>query len=162
ASSTAPVPKTPPVSAPDVSSPPKRDHPPVIGTREPAATPASDGPRLPRGEGPTAPKDRTTPVPRAEKNFRDSGESQLLNEVVKNVAGPNYNQALIALDQWSQRYRASAFGDDRNYYYMQAYTGLNQPAKVFEKGKLLVNRDLAESFQDPMQIVGVLYLASLN
>jgi hypothetical protein len=81
---------------------------------------------------------------------------------MKNVGGPNYNQALISLDEWSQRYRASQFRDDRAYYYMQAYTGLNQPTKALEKGTVLVGGNLAESFQDPMQIVGVLYLASLN
>jgi hypothetical protein len=157
---TANAPKAP---LPEAGAPPKREHPPIIGTREPAnektdSTPAA---RVPRGEGSTAPRERS-PIPTREKKVRDSGESQLLNEVMKNVAGPNYNQALIALDEWTQRYRTSQFRDDRSYYYMQAYTGLNQPAKALEKGTVLVGGNLAESFDDPMQIVGVLYLASLN
>ena len=45
---------------------------------------------------------------------------------------------------------------------MQTYTGLNQPAKVVDAGTPLLAKDLAAAFQDPMQVIGVLYLASLN
>jgi hypothetical protein len=133
-----------PRTMPEVGMPPKRDGTPVQPNRgrEPVFNPAK-------------------PLPR-EKQFRDSGESQLLNEALKNVRGQNYPQALAILDTWTRRYRTSDFADDRAYYYMQAYTGLHQPAKVFEAGAPLMSKDLSATFEDPMQVMGVLYLASLN
>ncbi len=136
--------------------PPRRDPPTVARTEEPAA-PTRTAPDVDTSK---SRGDRTPPVVR-EKKFRDAGESQLLNEVIKNVATPNYNQALASLDLWTRRYRNSEFSDDRSYYYMQTYTGLNQPSKVMEAGAQLVIKGAA-ALPDPMQTVGVLYLASFN
>jgi hypothetical protein len=117
----------------------------------------------PRSDGPKADRDRDrTPAGEREKRFHDSDESQLVNDVVKNVTGLNYGQALASLDTWSRRYRSSDFSNERTYYYMQTYTGLNQPAKVVDAGTRLLDKDLGAAFQDPAQIIGVLYLASLN
>jgi len=115
----------------------------------------------PRGDGPKGDRDRDLSGQR-EKRFRDSDESRILNDVVKNVTGLNYGQALANLDTWTRRYRSSDFSDDRTYYYMQTYTGLNQPAKVVDASTPLLAKNLLAVFQDPMQVIGVLYLASLN
>jgi hypothetical protein len=148
-----------PLPLPEIAAPPKHDRPPVDPGRgsAPVFNPAKP---LPRSEGGNK-GERPQPVPR-EKRFRDSGESYMLNEVLKNVAAFHYAQAVANLDTWSRRYRNSDFSDDRVYYYMQAYTGLNEPAKVVEVGTPLMTKDLGASFQDPMQVIGVLYLASLN
>jgi len=148
-----------PIPIPNLGGPPKPEHPPVDAGR--VATPPVASPRPSRSDNPKVPKDRANSV-QHEKHFRDSGESDILKEVVKNVSGMNYNQALAGLDTWSRRYRSSDFSDERTYYYMQAYTGLNQPAKAVDAGTPLLSKDLSTALQDPMQVIGVLYLASFN
>src|SRR5439155_11047689 len=129
-----------PLPIPTVSGPPRIEHPPVDAGR--SATPPVASPRpAPRGDGPKGDRDRNLSGQR-EKRFRDSDESQILNDVVKNVTGLNYGQALASLDTWTRRYRSSDFSDDRTYYYMQTYTGLNQPAKVVDAGTPLLAKDL--------------------
>jgi hypothetical protein len=52
------------------------------------------------------------------------------------------------------------------YYYITAYNGTNQPAKVLEVGSGLLDRDLKTVFIDPkagpQQILTVLYMMSVN
>jgi hypothetical protein len=69
---TANAPKVP---LPEAGAPPKREHPPIIGTREPAKDKADSTPaeRVPRGEGSTAPKESCparahNPFPHAKRN----------------------------------------------------------------------------------------------
>ena len=152
------IPKSLP--SPNAGGASRIEHPPVDTSR--TATPPVAAPRPnPRGDGPKADRDRT-PSGQHEKRFRDSEESRILNDVVRNVTGLNYGQALTSLETWSRRYRSSDFSNERTYYYMQTYTGLNQPAKVVDAGTPLLAKDLSAAFQDPSQIIGVLYLASLN
>jgi hypothetical protein len=155
--STASTPK--PIPIPEISIPPRHERPPVDSSRSPASESVPAKP-VPRGDGEN--KGERPRTPPREKKFRDSGESHMLNEVVKNITGLHYAQAITYLDTWSRRYRNSDFSDDRAYYYMQAYTGLDQPAKVVEVSTPLMSKDLSVSFQDPLQVIGVLYLASLN
>ena len=44
------------------------------------------------------------------------------------------------LDTWKQKYPESDYRDDRLYFYIQAYNGTNQPAKVLDTASELLPR----------------------
>jgi hypothetical protein len=99
-----------------------------------------------------------------EKKVKDQGEYDIYNQTLKDQATP---AALLKdLDAWAQKYPGSDYKDDRLYYYITAYNGTNQPAKVLEVGLGLLDRDLKTVFTDPkaapQQILTVLYMMSVN
>ena len=68
----------------------------------------------------------------AEKKVKDQGEYDIYNQTLKDANNP---AALLKdLDTWAQKYPDSDWKDDRLYYYISAYSGTNQPAKVLEVG----------------------------
>jgi hypothetical protein len=154
--------------------------PSVIPPTRPAATapakitlPDASG-NAPKKQIPQLPGNRTTKIPNEsdkktkstaeghDKKFRDDGEAQLFQKVNDSLRNNNANQALQSLEQWTHRYRESDFVDDRAYYYMQAYSATNQPGRVVDAGVALIAKGLDSTFADPLEIVGVLYLESLN
>jgi hypothetical protein len=99
-----------------------------------------------------------------EKKVKDQGEYDIYNQTLKDLQTP---AALLKdLDTWAQKYPDSDWKDDRLYYYITAYNGGNQPAKVLEVGSALMARDLKKVFPDPkagpQQQLTVLYLMSVN
>ena len=99
-----------------------------------------------------------------EKKVKDQGEYDIYNQTMKDASNP---AALLKdLDTWTQKYPDSDWKDDRLYYYITAYNGTNQPAKVLEMGSQLMARDLKKVFTDPktgpQQVLTVLYLMSVN
>ena len=116
-----------------------------------------------------APPAQATPAPGAppEKKVKDQGEYDILNQTLKDLATPaNPAPLLKDLDTWAQKYPESDWKDDRQYYYITAYNGNNQPAKVLEVGSQLMARDLAKVFPDPKAgpqwILTVLYMTAVN
>ena len=51
------------------------------------------------------------------------------------------------LDPWTQRYPDTEYADERSYYYMLAYNGLEQPAKVVDTGAPLLLKPVTESIR---------------
>lgn len=99
----------------------------------------------------------------AEKKVKDQGEYDIYNQTIKDQANPAAQ--IKDLDTWTQKYPESDYKDDRLYYYVQAYNGTNQPAKVLEVGSQLIARDLKKVFPDPkvaQYILTVLYMTSVN
>jgi len=99
-----------------------------------------------------------------EKKVKDQGEYDIYNQTLKDQANP---AALLKdLDTWAQKYPESDYKDDRWYYYIAAYNGTNQPAKVLEVGSQLMARDLKKVYSDPkagpQQVLTVLYMVSVN
>lgn len=98
-----------------------------------------------------------------EKKVKDQGEYDIYNQTIKDAANP---AALLKdLDTWAQKYPDSDWKDDRFYYYITAYNGTNQPAKVLEVGSQLMARDLKTVFPDPkvaQYILTVLYMTAVN
>jgi hypothetical protein len=99
-----------------------------------------------------------------EKKVKDQGEYDIYNQTLKDQANP---AALLKdLDTWAQKYPESDYKDDRQYYYIAAYNGTNQPAKVLEVGSQLMARDLKKVYSDPkagpQQVLTVLYMVSVN
>jgi hypothetical protein len=110
-----------------------------------------------------------TPTPAApgapaEKKVKDQGEYDIYNQTIKDQANP---AALLKdLDTWAQKYPESDWKDDRLYYYISAYAGTNQPAKVLEVGSALMARDLKKVYADPkagpQQTLTVLYQMAVS
>ena len=76
-----------------------------------------------------------------EKKVKDQGEYDIYNQTLKDANNP---AALLKdLDTWAQKYPDSDWKDDRLYYYISAYSGTNQPAKVLEVGSQLRARSNA-------------------
>jgi hypothetical protein len=93
-------------------------------------------------------------APAAEKQLKP-GESEAYNDVVKDLGGANFNKALADLDIWRQKFPDSDFKDDRSALYVQAYAGLNQPAKVLDTAA-----DLLGKGRDPVLMLRILYNAT--
>jgi hypothetical protein len=100
--------------------------------------------------------------PVASKKFRNSGESDLYNAVLRDTNDPA--KQIQDLDAWTQRYPHSDFVDDRLYLYLQAYARVKpaQPARLLDYGAQLINKDVKTVFQDPQQVLVVLYLVTVN
>jgi hypothetical protein len=99
-----------------------------------------------------------------EKKVKDQGEYDIFNQTLKDVSNPA--QQIKDLDTWTQKYPDSDYKDDRLYYYIGAYSGAKQPAKVLEIGSQLMARDLKSVYKDPkqgpQQVLTVLYQMSVN
>src|SRR5207247_11231785 len=63
---------------------------------------------------------------------------------------------------WTQKYPETDFKDDRAFFYISAYNGTNQPAKVVDTATALLAKDLNAAFKAPQQVITVLYLTALN
>ena len=48
------------------------------------------------------------------------------------------------------------------YFYIQAYNGTNQPAKVLDAASELLSKDLKTAFPDPKQQLQILYPVTFN
>ena len=99
-----------------------------------------------------------------EKKVKDQGEYDIYNQSIKDQANP---AALLKdLDTWTQKYPETDYKDDRQYYYIAAYNGTNQPGKVLDVGSALMARDLKKVYGDPkagpQQVLTVLYMMSVN
>ena len=103
-------------------------------------------------------------APAQEKKVKDQGEYDIFNQTLKDAANPA--QQIKDLDTWTQKYPDSDYKDDRLYYYIGAYAGAQQPAKVIDLGSQLMARDLKSVFKDPkqgpQQVLTVLYQMSVN
>ena len=189
ASQPAPAPAEPaPVSRVE---PPRHEHTPAA-TSQPAATGSNRAAPPPVPVKPPAATPAATPVPRVDiqqkvdkpdtppaakkndhaqfraapppKQVKDQGEYTIYNEVVQDVnATPgNFAKAVIDLDNWSHRYPNSDFNEERQFYYLQAYHGLNRPDKVLETAASLIPRGLQTRFQEPEVALQVLLLTCVN
>jgi Family of unknown function (DUF6600)/FecR protein len=99
--------------------------------------------------------------PPSRRNSRRSEEDRAANVVAQDIAGHNYSKARADLDAWSHEFPDSERKPERLYDYLQAYNGLNQPAKVVDTGAQLLD-NLGAAFPDPMQVVTVLYLTAVS
>jgi hypothetical protein len=126
---------------------------------KPAAAPA--GAPAPVVAKATPRRDRPGRTPTVKK-FRNAAESALVTAIVQELDARSFEKAMTDLESWTQRFHDTEYSDERAYYYMLAYNGLNQPAKVVDTGGPLVGRPVTEAFEDPMQALSVLYLTATN
>jgi hypothetical protein len=97
-----------------------------------------------------------------QKKVKDQGEYDIYNNVLKDVGAQTWPKLLQDLDTWAQKYPDSDYKDDRLYYYVQAYSGGNQPAKELDIAGQLLAKDLNAVFKDPKQVLTVLYMTCVN
>jgi tetratricopeptide (TPR) repeat protein len=105
-------------------------------------------------------------APAAQKKYKDQGEYDIYNEVFKDVQTQNWQKAVTDLNTWKQKYPQTDYSADRLYFYLQAYNGTKQPAKVLDTAAELMSKDLKTEFTDPksapQQIVAVYYMTAVN
>jgi hypothetical protein len=70
------------------------------------------------------------------------GESEVYNEVVKDLGANDFAKAMTDLDTWRQRYPDSDFKDERTAFYIQTYAGASQPSKALDAAGELLSKDL--------------------
>jgi hypothetical protein len=97
-----------------------------------------------------------------QKKVKDQGEYDIYNNVLKDAGAQTWPKLLQDLDTWAQKYPESDYKDDRLYYYVQAYSGANQPAKELDIAGQLLAKDLKTVFPDPKQVLTVLYMTCVN
>jgi hypothetical protein len=103
------------------------------------------------------------PAAQPEKKPKDTGEYDIINEVIKDVNGTNAQKTVTDLNTWTQKYPESDYKDDRLYYFMQAYAMQPpQPDKVLEYGAQLLAKDLKAALKEPSSILRALYLMTAN
>src|SRR6185312_12636621 len=101
-------------------------------------------------------------APAAEKQLKP-GESDVYNDVAKDLGGGNFTKSLADLDMWQRKFPDSDFKDDRSALYIQTYAGLNQPQKALDIAGPLIERGLNTLFPDAAgqtTILRVLYNAA--
>ena len=84
----------------------------------------------------------------AEKQLKP-GESELYNEVLKDLGAANAAKALPDLDTWQQKIPDSDYKDERSALYVQTYALSNQPAKALDAAGELLSKDLSATFTGP-------------
>jgi tetratricopeptide (TPR) repeat protein len=108
---------------------------------------------------PAAQPGQTTAQP--EKKTKDEGEYNIYNDVIKDLdaANPNYQKAITDLNTWTQKYPETDFKNERMFYYLSAYGGMNPPQndKVMEYGGQLLAGDVKANFKDQSQVLQILY-----
>ena len=97
-----------------------------------------------------------------QKKVKDQGEYDIYNNVLKDAGAQTWPKLLQDLDTWAQKYPDSDYKDDRLYYYVQAYSGANQPGKELDIAGQLLAKDLKTVFPDPKQVLTVLYMTCVN
>jgi hypothetical protein len=163
---------TPPAEAP----PPETVYVPVpIYTgyilTPPASTPApfnatpnatSGMTRRSRNNPPTTLRVEPEPPNSPPKKFRNNAETAMYNAVIEDTNDPV--KQIQDLDAWAQKYPRSDFNDERLYLYVQAYGRVKppQPARLLSYGAQLIAKDVKTVFQDPQQVLVVLYLVTVN
>ena len=123
-----------------------------------ALAPTSAKADAPKGRRDEAGSSRPRP-PVRERELR-GGESEIVEEVARQINANNYQRALSALDRWTERYPRTDFADDRIYFYIVAHNGMKQPGKVVEAARAMSSGEVA--FEDRRKQILALYLVSVN
>ena len=77
------------------------------------------------------------------------GEQEAYNNVTRALNSNQFPAAVNAIDDWKQKFPDSDFKDDREALAVQAYAGVNQPAKALDAVAPLIARDLKTVFPGP-------------
>lgn len=141
---------------------------PPVGTPAPSSKTAVAS-AMPAGAKTTPPTPHR-PIPpvdptRRNRRWQDRVEYDLAQQAVSHAANPALS--IQDLDTWKRRYPHSDFENERNYYYVQAYSRLNppQPVKLLAHAAPLVDQDPQMLFDDTdigrAQTLNALFLATM-
>src|SRR5215472_3756437 len=70
------------------------------------------------------------------------GESDIYNQVVKDINAQNFTKAVADLDTWQQKFPDSDYQDDRAALLVQSCAGANQAEKALDAAAVLLSKDL--------------------
>ena len=85
----------------------------------------------------------------APEESQGSGRIRHLQRCLKDAGAQTWPKLLQDLDTWAQKYPDSDYKDDRLYYYVQAYSGANQPGKELDVAGQLMAKGLKTAFPIP-------------
>jgi len=152
--------QTPPTTTPSTSNSGSTSQTPAPNRRPIPSTPTTPNPSEPKprpgGSGGTTPG---SPLPIKPPIF--DREKKLLGDATGSLEKKDYARAIESLDTWFREVPNSELNDIRLYYYMQAYNGLRQPAKVVDTASHLFSPRRQQAL-DPQQTLAALYLASIS
>jgi hypothetical protein len=155
----APAPAPGPVVIVTQASPPQPPPPPEI-VEVPVAVPAGIVYLTPaRGSRPAP---AAVSRSQAARKYRNAREEKLATAVLQKLESKAFEKALTDLNEWVALFPDTEFAADRTYYYMLAFNGLEQPARVVERSVPLFVRPIRESFPEAMQALSVVYLVTTN
>ena len=66
------------------------------------------------------------------KQYKSQAEYQLYNAATTAIRANDFAKALTSLDTWKQNYPDSDYKDDRQFLYVLAYAGAQQPAQAID------------------------------
>jgi hypothetical protein len=69
--------------------------------------------------------------------------------VTKDLNSNRFQAAVSAIDDWKQKYPESDYKNEREALAVQAYAGVNQPAKALDAAAPLIASDLKTVFPGP-------------
>jgi hypothetical protein len=157
------------LNPPDAPSRSRNGQPPAAAKPAPSlpAAVVASGSTSPAASGnspraPLANSGGRRPAPPREKQFQKPGEYEVASAAIQDVEGRHFAKALAELDTWTQKFGESDFKVDRLYYYVLAYHGAQDPAKVVDTAAKLLSSGAEKNLQDPRQIILALYLTSLS
>lgn len=76
-----------------------------------------------------------------QRAFKDTVESEIYNQVAKDIAAGDFAKALGDLELWKQKYPDSDLKQDRQLLFVQVYAGAKQPGKAIDAAADLLSRD---------------------
>jgi hypothetical protein len=101
---------------------------------------------------------QAAPSAQAEKRPKDTGESDLIQEVNKDLAGANQQKTITDLNAWLQKYPESDYKAERLAYFISTYAAMKQPDKVLDYADQLLAMDYKAALKDNKKFVlSVLY-----
>jgi hypothetical protein len=116
---------------------------------------------------PNRPKPEKPPEPGVRrKHWQDRVEYELAEEAMRHADNPALQ--IQDLDTWQRRYPYSDYGNERHYYFQQAYSRMQppQPARVMGHAASLVQQDVHTLFDDSeigrAQVLNSLYLTTVS
>src|SRR5688572_1357599 len=83
------------------------------------------------------------------KNWKDTAEYDMYNEVSKAAAAKNYTKMITDLDAWKAKYPESDYKDVRGNLYVAAYNESKQFSKLLAFTSELLSKDLDALYPDP-------------
>jgi hypothetical protein len=115
----------------------------------------------------TAPREsRPAPAPvspaRRVRRYRGQAESRLVAGIVQKLERRVFDKALVDLDEWTAQFAETDYAAERTYYYMLAWNGLERASKVVDVSAPILARPVREMFEEPMQALSVVYVATAN
>ncbi len=91
-------------------------------------------------------------------------EQEFYRRVLQDIdpAAPDFKKALADLTEWSQTYPESPALNDRRYYYIHVYNGMNRATDVLDTAAPVVRAGVRPTYGDQQQVLQILVAATTS